>query len=71
MTCTNPAILRTVRRGTGRAYDEGMEDNMDKTYTPEELTHLAQTLTQKEWDRLFPPRESEHEPFDASGYTGE
>ena len=45
-------------------------DKDGKEYTPEELTHLARTLTQKQWDRLFPPRESEREPFDASGYTG-
>ena len=45
---------------------------MDKQYTPEELTHLARTLTQKEWNRLFPPQASrEHEPADASGYTQE
>ena len=47
-------------------------DKHGKEYTPDELTRLARTLTQKEWDRLFPPRPpKDHEPFDASGYTGE
>ena len=41
-------------------------------YTPEELTVLARTLTQKQWDVLFPPIPStEGEPLDATGYTGE
>ena len=45
---------------------------MVKTYSSDELTHLARTLTQREWDRLFPPRPSrEYEPSDASGYTGD
>ena len=45
-------------------------DNSEATMTPEELTELARKLSQKEWDKLLPPRESqEHEPADASGYT--
>lgn len=34
-------------------------------------TELARAVTQREWDRLFPPRTSEHEPSDASGFTDE
>ena len=40
--------------------------------TPAEQSRAACLMTDKEWALLFPPREStEHEPFDASGYTGE
>ncbi len=47
-------------------------DKDGKDYTPEELTHLARTLTKKQWNALFPPREAcEREPADASGYTQE
>ena len=37
--------------------------------TLEEQSQVA-SMTQREWDKLFPPR-SYPEPSDASGYTGD
>lgn len=41
-------------------------------HTPEELTRLAQALSKREWDKLFPPTDyGTLEPSDATGWTGE
>ena len=37
----------------------------------EERSRVARELTQKEWDKLFPPRNYDSDPLDASGWTGE
>lgn len=38
--------------------------------TPEEKTLQAKRMTQREWDRLFPPKRYS-EPADALGFTDE
>lgn len=38
--------------------------------TPEEKTLQARRMSQKEWNKLFPPKKYS-EPVDASGFSGE
>ena len=59
-----------VNMGVG--FSIAVQGRFTMAYTQEELVHLARTLSKKEWDKRFPPKDyGTLEPSDATGWTDE